>query len=81
MYARLFSSHRTKMSSSFQSPFKNHSPYGGLLVAGLFGLVGIKVVKNKLKEKQLKRYGCNGHPKKYISTPLKKKKIIAKVTN
>ena len=82
MYPRLLSFHKRTMSStaSVISPFKNHSPYGGLLVAGLFGLFGIKVVKNKLEKKKLERYGCNGHPKKYISKTLKKDEIVAGVT-
>ena len=64
MYPRLLGFHKRTMSStvSVVSPFKNHSPYGGLLVAGLCGFVGIKIVKNKLKEQKLK---------KYISTSLK----------
>ena len=65
MYPRLLNFHKRTMSStaSVVSPFKNHSPYGGLIVAGLCGLIGIKIVKNKFKEQKLK---------KYISTPLKK---------
>jgi len=80
MYTRLFSSYRRTTNSSFSSPFKNNSPYGGLLAACLFGFFGIKIVKKKLEEQKLEGYGCRGHPQKYIPKPLKKKEIIAVVT-
>ena len=51
------------------SPLKPRSPYGGLLVACLFGLFSVKLVKNKLEEDKINGYGCREHPKKYISSP------------
>ena len=34
----------------------------------------------KFEEQKSERYGCHGHPKKYISNPLKKEEIAAGVT-
>jgi len=46
------------------TPFKKT---GGLLALCLFTIVGVKIVKDKYEEKKTERYGCYGHPKKYIS--------------
>jgi len=71
MYSR-FILKRT-ISSTTSSPTPLKPPYGGLLAAGLFGLAGAKIVKNKLEEKKVERYGCHGRPIKYISyNPLSK---------
>ena len=54
-------------SSATSPPMPLKPPYGGLLAAALFGLAGAKIVKNKLEEKKVERYGCHGRPIKYIS--------------
>ena len=64
MYSRIF---KRTIRTSTSSPFKNSSPYGGLLAACLFGLFGAKVVKNKLEENKSSGYGCYERPKKFIS--------------
>jgi hypothetical protein len=71
MYSRFILKRTFSSAPSSQKNLK--PPYGGLLAAGLFGLAGAKIVKNKFEEKKVERYGCHGRPKKYVSyNPLAK---------
>jgi len=65
MYSRFVLQRSIRSPASFPKPSK--FPYGGLLATCLLAVGGAKILKNKFEEKKSERYGCHGHPKKYIS--------------